>query len=111
MKAQGAENVNIKNLNLNLNINIGDTNVNVKPELNPNTNVNALSKILDRLTPKEPPKLSGFEPPPSEDIKWITDNLTTAVNSSAFTLSTMASTEIEIETGKADYYKRKDEKG
>jgi hypothetical protein len=90
-RLQGVENVKIENLNVN--INIGDTTHNIKPQFPPDADPQAIFKVLQVLTPKEPPKLSGFEFPQGKDIKWITDNLTTAVNSSAATLSTMATTE------------------
>lgn len=108
--------VEIKNLNVIIPV-IKDNkieNVNVHPEIPPNTNYENLAQLLDQYLARIEqltPEIQSFEIPEGKDIKWATDVINTAVSSSAATLSTIASTEIEFSTGKFGFFGGKDEEG
>ena len=97
-KLQGIENLTIENLTVN--VTLGDTKYNVKTQFPPSTDPQSVYRVVDLIAPKEPPELSGCELPPGKDAKWVNALLTTAVNSSAATVATMA----DIETDGADFF-------
>jgi hypothetical protein len=94
MKNQIAEKLPIK-LTFNINTGTKIETVNIQPSIPSDTNLDALAQILGKYYGKPKVQKVTFTIPPGKNIKWVTDQLNTAVNSSAITLSTMANIDIE----------------
>ena len=80
---------NIGEININVNVETGDRYYTTPVTFPDNTKPRDVAKLLDKWNYDEPPKLSKIKLD-ENDEKWIADNFTTVVNSSAATLSTVA---------------------
>jgi len=81
---------NIRDVHITVNVNVGDKTYNSPVTFPANTKPRDVAKVLEGWEHVDPPKLGKIDLD-ENDEKWIEDSLTTVVNSSAATLSTVAS--------------------